>query len=37
MIKELFNLIKKQKYDEIIKIIDSNTDINLNYKFENEN
>ena len=37
MIKELFNLIKKQKYNEIMQIINSNTDINLNYKFENEN
>ena len=37
MIKDLFSLIKKQKYNEIIKKIKSKTDeINFNFKFENE-
>lgn len=42
MIKQLFNLIKNQKYNEIIKIIESNekknlnNKINFNYKFDNE-
>ena len=37
MIKDLFSLIKKQKYNEIIKKIQPKTDeINFNFKFENE-
>ena len=37
MIKDLFSLIKKQKYNEIIKKIKSKSDeINFNFKFDNE-
>ena len=37
MIKNLFDLIKKQKYEEIIKKLKVSKDnINFNLKFENE-
>ena len=37
MIKDLFSLIKKQKYNEIIKKIKSKSnEINFNFKFDNE-
>lgn len=36
MIKDLFNLIKKQNYDEIIKKINKSKNINFNFKFDND-
>jgi len=37
MIKDLFNLIKTQNYEEIINKIKKSKEINYNFKFNNEN